>query len=79
MLSLLSLAHFCDLYPRFVTDKRFTDMLGQPGSTPLDLFKFYVKDIRDKLPEEKKMVKEKLKELDFVVTGDTTVRTIFWI
>jgi len=62
-----SLAHFCDLYPRFVTDKRFTDMLGQPGSTPLDLFKFYVKDIRDKLPEEKKMVKEKLKELNVTV------------
>ena len=48
-------------------------MLGQPGSTPLDLFKFYVKDIRDKLPDEKKMVKEKIKDLDFVVTGETTV------
>ena len=70
-----SLAHFCDLYPRFVTDKRFTDMLGQPGSTPLDLFKFYVKDIRDQLPEEKKRVKEKLKEIDYAVTGETTVRT----
>ena len=41
-----SLAIFSDLYPRFITDKRFTEMLGQPGSTPLDLFKFYVKDLR---------------------------------
>ena len=25
------MAIFSDLYPRFITDKRFTDMLGQPG------------------------------------------------
>ena len=65
-----SLAIFSDLYPRFITDKRFTDMLGQPGSTPLDLFKFYVKDLRDKLPAEKKMVKELLKEKSIDVTAD---------
>ncbi|CBY10029.1 unnamed protein product [Oikopleura dioica] len=67
-----SLAHFCELYPRFVTDKRFTDMLGQPGSTPLDLYKFYVMDIRDKLPAEKKLVKECLKEKNQNVTANST-------
>lgn len=67
-----SLAHFCELYPRFVTDKRFTDMLGQPGSTPLDLYKFYVADIREKLPAEKKLVKECLKEKNQNVTANST-------
>ena len=68
-----SLAHFCELYPRFVTDKRFTDMLGQPGSTPLDLFKFYVHEIREKLPAEKKLVQECLKEQDQNFTEKSTV------
>ena len=47
-------------------------MLGQPGSTPLDLFKFYVKDLRDNLPSEKKMVKDLLKEKDVEVTAEMT-------
>ena len=48
------------------------DMLGQPGSTPLDLFKFYVKDLRDKLPTEKKLVKELLKEKEIEITPEMT-------
>ena len=47
-------------------------MLGQPGSTPLDLFKFYVKDLRDKLPTEKKLVKELLKEKEIEITPEMT-------
>ena len=66
-----SLAIFSDLYPRFITDKRFTEMLGQPGSTPLDLFKFYVKDLRDKLPAEKKMVKAALKSKNITILPET--------
>lgn len=31
------------------------------GSTPLDLFKFYVEDLKGRLHEEKKIVKEILK------------------
>ena len=66
-----SLAIFSDLYTRFITDKRFTEMLGQPGSTPLDLFKFYVKDLRDKLPAEKKMVKAALKSKNITILPET--------
>ena len=32
-----------------------------PGSTPLDLFKFYVEDLRSRLPDDKKAIKEILK------------------
>ena len=46
-------------------------MLGQPGSTPLDLFKFYVKDLRDKLPAEKKMVKAALKSKNITILPET--------
>ena len=31
------------------------------GSTPLDLFKFYVEDLKDRLHEDKKTIKEIIK------------------
>merc|ERR1711962_161299 len=34
-------------------------MLGQPGSTPLDLFKFYVEDLKARFSDEKEILKEK--------------------
>lgn len=35
--------------------------IAPAGSTPLDLFKFYVDDLRQRLPEEKKIIKDILK------------------
>lgn len=32
------------IHPLIVTDERYTEMLGQPGSTPLDLFWDMVED-----------------------------------
>lgn len=46
--------------------------LGQSGSTPLDLFKFYVEDLKSRFHDEKKIIKEILKEKDFDVKVDTT-------
>ena len=31
---------------------RFHALLGQPGSTPLDLFKFYVEDLKSRFHDE---------------------------
>ena len=50
---------------------RFSQLLGQPGSTPLDLFKFYVADLKSRFHDEKKIIKEILKEKNF----DVQVRT----
>ena len=46
-----------ELYSVMSGDIRFTNMLGQPGSTPLDLFKFYVEDLKSRFYEEKKIIK----------------------
>jgi pre-mRNA-processing factor 40 len=54
-----------ELYPVISGDIRFAAMLGQPGSTPLDLFKFYVEDLKSRYYEEKKIIKEILKEKSF--------------
>ena len=37
------------------------------GSTPLDLFKFYVEDLKSRFHDEKKIIKEILKEKNFDV------------
>lgn len=37
------------------------------GSTALDLFKFYVEDLKSRFHEEKKIIKEIIKEKSFIV------------
>ncbi|XP_062594928.1 pre-mRNA-processing factor 40 homolog B-like [Saccostrea cucullata] len=66
-----SMSLWMDLYRIISQDVRFTNMLGQPGSTPLDLFKFYVEDLKARFHDEKKIVKEILKEKGFLVEVST--------
>jgi pre-mRNA-processing factor 40 len=56
-----SMSLWMDLYPSISQDMRFSSMLGQSGSTPLDLFKFYVEDLKARFHDEKKIVKEIIK------------------
>jgi len=67
-----SMSLWMDLFPVVSQDVRFTKMLGQPGSTPLDLFKFYVEDLKARFHDEKKVVKEILKEKGFFIEISTT-------
>ncbi|OUC48642.1 FF domain protein [Trichinella nativa] len=59
------------LYPTFAKDPRFTEMLGQPGSTPLDLFKFYVINLKERFDSDKRILKTILKEKKFNVEVET--------
>ena len=45
---LTSMSLWVELYAMISGDVRFSAMLGQPGSTPLDLFKFYVDDLKSR-------------------------------
>nr|CAG4651818.1 EOG090X064W [Triops cancriformis] len=69
---LTSMSLWVELYPAISTDLRFTAMLSQPGSTPLDLFKFYVEDLKARFADEKRIIKEILKEKNFEVGVATT-------
>ncbi len=62
---LTSMSLWVELYPNISGDLRFAQMLGQAGSTPLDLFKFYVEDLKSRYYQEKKIIKEILKEKGF--------------
>ncbi|PRD24931.1 UNVERIFIED_CONTAM: Prpf40b [Trichonephila clavipes] len=69
---LTSMSVWVELYPTFSADIRFSNMLTQPGSTPLDLFKFYVEELKSRFHDEKKIIKELLKEKGFTVEVGTT-------
>lgn len=69
---LTSMSLWVELYPLISADLRFSAMLGQLGSTPLDLFKFYVENLKARFHDEKKIIKEILKEADFAVKASTT-------
>lgn len=63
---------WADLYPTISKDPRYTAMLGQPGSTPLDLFKFYLEDLKSTMHDDKKVMKDALKAANFEVEPDTS-------
>merc|ERR1712130_1067570 len=69
---LTSMSLWVELYPVVSQDPRFHALLGQPGSTPLDLFKFYVEDLKARFHDEKKIIKEILKEKEFEMEADTS-------
>merc|ERR1739846_139947 len=69
---LTSMSLWVELYPTVSADIRFTALLGQPGSTPLDLFKFYVEDLKSRFHDEKKIIKEILKEKEFEMSSSTS-------
>merc|ERR1712168_586091 len=69
---LTSMSLWVELYPTISADIRFTQMLGQPGSTPLDLFKFYVEDLKSRFYDEKKIIKDILKEKEFEMSPETS-------
>jgi len=67
-----SMSRWMDLFPKISTDMRFSKMLGQAGSTPLDLFKFFVEDLKSRYSDEKKIIKEIIKDKGFEVEVRTT-------
>ncbi|RVE52650.1 hypothetical protein evm_002769 [Chilo suppressalis] len=69
---LTSMSLWVELYPVISADMRFSAMLGQSGSTPLDLFKFYVENLKARFHDEKKVIKEILKEKEFEVKPYTS-------
>lgn len=84
-----SMSSWMELYPAISSSAVFTQMLGQPGSTPLDLFKFYVLDLKARFHDEKKIIRDILKDQSFevgiktkfeafavVVTGDKRATTL---
>lgn len=71
---LTSISKWQNLYQVISTDPRYIALLSQPlsGSTALDLFKFYVEDLKARYEDEKQIIYEILKARNFTITLDTT-------
>ena len=74
---LTSISKWCNMYHEISSDPRFAAMLTQPlsGSTALDLFKFYVQDLRDRYEDEKAIIRDILSKNNFEVKLDTSYET----
>ncbi|KAJ1976428.1 U1 snRNP protein [Dimargaris cristalligena] len=55
-----------DFYAQVASDPRYTELLGQPGSTPLELFWDEVEQHRDLITKCRRQVREHLKAGDFL-------------
>ncbi|EGD79781.1 hypothetical protein PTSG_10766 [Salpingoeca rosetta] len=60
------------LYPDVCKDARYLALLGQPGSTALDLFKLRQEKLVDRLRRDRRTVRTLFKEKGFEVTVNTT-------
>ncbi|OMJ16915.1 Pre-mRNA-processing protein prp40 [Smittium culicis] len=51
-----------EFYPLVRHDKRYIDMLGQPGSTPIELFWDHVEELNDKVYSQRKIIEDHLRQ-----------------
>lgn len=69
---LTSMSLWSSLYPVISSDPRFDAMLTQDGSTPLDMFKFYVEELKEQYGQDRRVIKDILSDQKKVVQVDTT-------
>lgn len=69
---LTSTSTWSGLYPTISADPIFESTLMQTGSTALDLFKFYVEDLKNRYYEDRHIIREILNNLNVQVTKNTT-------
>ncbi|KAH8549722.1 hypothetical protein BGW37DRAFT_428559 [Umbelopsis sp. PMI_123] len=60
-----------EIYPHLKDDLRYQNMLGQPGSTPLDLFWDMVDELGERFYKQKRIIYDILKSLRYEITVDT--------
>lgn len=69
---IMSISTWSALYPTISADSRFEMTLNQGGSTALDLFKFYVEELKNQYYEDRRIIKEILKDANITVTCSTS-------
>ncbi|OZJ03151.1 hypothetical protein BZG36_03886 [Bifiguratus adelaidae] len=60
-----------DIYPIISKDERYTNMLGQPGSTPLELFWDTLEDLEEVFYQQRRTVYDVLKDKSIEVHANT--------
>ncbi|KAF9140820.1 hypothetical protein BGX30_005944 [Mortierella sp. GBA39] len=60
------------IHPLIKDDARYTSILGQPGSTPMELFWDLIEDLDERLYQDRKMIQNLLSNMDYQVQPETT-------
>ncbi|KAK5821650.1 hypothetical protein F5H01DRAFT_290377 [Linnemannia elongata] len=60
------------IHPLIKEDARYTSILGQPGSTPMELFWDLIEDLDERLYQDRKMIQNLLSSMDYQVQPETT-------
>ncbi|KAF9438329.1 PRP40 pre-mRNA processing factor 40 [Entomortierella beljakovae] len=61
------------IHPLIKEDPRYLGMLGQPGSTPMELFWDLIEDLDERLYQDRKMIQELLRNIDYDVQPESTL------
>ncbi|KAF9365807.1 PRP40 pre-mRNA processing factor 40 [Mortierella sp. NVP85] len=70
--SLNAKTSWMQIHPLIKEDPRYLDILGQPGSTPMELFWDLIENLDEKLYQDRKMIQELLKHNSYEVHPETT-------
>ena len=62
-----------EVYPRFADDPRYLDLLGNPGSSPIELFWDVVDGLDQELESHAHLVEKVLQAKNFTFTFETSV------
>ncbi|KAG0022860.1 hypothetical protein BGZ81_008352 [Podila clonocystis] len=60
------------IHPLIKEDSRYLAVLGQPGSTPMELFWDLIEDLDERLYQDRKLVQDVLKSIDYEIIPETT-------
>ncbi|KAG0030861.1 hypothetical protein BGZ82_007267 [Podila clonocystis] len=60
------------IHPLIKEDSRYQAVLGQPGSTPMELFWDLIEDLDERLYQDRKLVQDALKSIDYEIIPETT-------
>jgi pre-mRNA-processing factor 40 len=62
-----------EVYPRFANDSRYLDLLGNPGSSPIELFWDVVDGLDQELDSHAHLVEKVLQAMNFSFTLETSL------
>ncbi|KAG0309078.1 hypothetical protein BGZ98_005400 [Dissophora globulifera] len=63
--------YWMQIFSLIKDDSRYLEMLGQPGSTPMELFWDMIEDLEDRLYQDRKMVQEQMKNINYDIQPET--------
>ncbi|KAF9425218.1 PRP40 pre-mRNA processing factor 40 [Podila epigama] len=64
--------NWMQIHPLIKDDPRYQDVLGQPGSNPMELFWDLIEDLDERLYQDRKLVQDVLKNIDYEIVPETT-------